>query len=184
MAIPKSEQVNTFEDFLILSETSQERMEYINGEIVYLAAPNLKHQRITGGIHATVWNFIRQSKGKCVPFAAPCDVQLGRNQVQPDVFVVCDPDKLNDKKCIGAPDWVVEVTSSNAWNDYVKKLILYRDHGVREYWIVNPDEETVLVYVFEEGHDQINAYDFTQPIPVSIYKDAPVQLSICISELL
>lgn len=104
--------------------------------------------------------------------------------VQPDVFVVCDPEKLTDKKCIGAPDWIVEVTSSNYRIDYVQKLELYKNSGVREYWIVDPEEERVLVYFFEQNHDSIQVYDFKQQIPVHIYKDAPVQLSICISELL
>ena len=185
MAIPKSEQYNTFEDFLILAETSQERMEYINGEIVYLAAPTTLHQRIVGKIFVKISNYISQNHGKCEPFVAPFDVQLGKNQVQPDVLVVCDPEeKLTDKKCIGAPDWIIEVVSSNYWNDYFRKLELYKNSGVREYWIVDPEEEKVLVYFFEQNNNVILFYDFTQPIPVNIYKDAPVQLSICISELL
>lgn len=184
MAIPPNEQYNTFEDFLILTETSKERMEYIDGEIVYLAAPNTLHQDIAGGIYAEVRSYIRGNKGKCRTFIAPYDVQLGRNQVQPDVLVVCDPEeKINEKKCVGAPDWIVEVTSSDFRTDYTKKLELYKNSGVREYWIVDPDEEQVIVYFFEENNS-ILFYDFKQPIPVNIYKDAPVQLSICISELI
>lgn len=184
MAVLKSEEYNTFEDFLKLAEASDERMEYIDGEIVYLAAPSIRHQLITGGIHAQLWNYIRTNKGKCVPLVSPVDVQLGKNQVQPDVLVVCDPDKLNGKKCIGAPDWIVEVTSSNYQTDYTKKLELYKTNGVREYWIVNPEEEKVLVFFFEQNRNTIEFYSFAQPIPVNIYKDAPVQLSICIAELL
>lgn len=184
MAIPKSGQYNTFEDFLILAEASKERMEYINGEIVYLAAPNQIHQTIVLGIGSTVREYIRRNRGKCTPFIAPFDVQLGKNQVQPDVLVVCDPEKLNGKKCIGAPDWVIEVTSTNEQTDYTRKLELYKNSGVREYWIVNPEMEKVLVYVFEGGRNVIEIYDFDAQIPVSIYKDAPEPLSLCIAELL
>lgn len=184
MGLPDNAAYNTFGDFLKLSEASKERMEYINGEIVYLAAPNQKHQDIAGGIYAEVRSYIRGNKGKCRPFIAPSDVQLGENQVQPDVFVVCDPEKLDGQKCIGAPDWVIEVTSSNNLTDYRKKFELYKKSGVREYWIVDPDLERVFVYFFEQNRNFIEVYDFTQQIPVNIYQDAPVQLSLCISELM
>lgn len=186
MGLPENAQYDTFEDFLILAKTNPERMEYIDGEIVYLAAPNVRHQRIVGKIFVKISNFIDQNKGKCEAYISPFDVQLGKNQVQPDILVICDPEeKLDDQKCIGAPDWVVEVISpSTSRIDCFKKLVLYKEHGVREYWIVDPEEEKVLVYFFEEEQDHIDIYDFTQQIPVTIYKDATVQLSICISELL
>ena len=78
---------------------------------------------------------------------------------------------------------MIEITSSNEVHDYVTKLKLYQNYGVKEYWIVNPKDESVLVYVFDENI-HIEKYDFTETIPVWIYKDNPTPLTINISELL
>ncbi len=95
-----------------------------------------------------------------------------RNVVEPDISVICDPDKLTDQGCAGAPDWIVEIVSpSNSSHDYIRKLNLYADAGVREYWIVNPIKETIFVYHLEETKFEAAAYTFQDKIKVNIYDD-------------
>ncbi len=112
---------------------------------------------------------------------APFDVVLDEyNVVQPDVFVVCDPEKRDGKRINGAPDLVIEVTSSNRSDDYIKKFELYKNHGVREYFIIDPVYERVLVYRFEKNAPA-EIYTFSQYIPVGIWND---ELKICVNDLL
>ena len=181
MALPKENKYTAEEFFKVTSESDIEQYELINGQIVAQAAPSTFHQRITGGIYRKIGNFIEENKGKCEPFISPLDVKLDDyNVVQPDVFVVCDPSKLDDKRCNGAPDWCIEVLSTNRRDDLVEKLALYSKFGVREYWIVDPKNEKSLVYFFEKS-DFPSIYAFDSPIPVGIYDS---RLSLCISDLL
>ena len=102
-----------------------------------------------------------------------------RNYVEPDISIICDKNRLDDKGCNGAPDWIIEVVSPSTERvDYGIKLFKYRSAGVREYWTVNP--KTRIVNVFDFEHDQKSGqYSFDDVIPVCIYED----LGICISEL-
>ena len=119
----------------------------------------------------------------CEVFTAPTDVQMDdHNLVIPDVFIACHPDWFDSQKYNGAPDFVAEVVSTNRSDDFDRKLWLYRIHGVREYWIIDPKHEKVLVYFFEESAFP-NMYSFDTPIPVRIYQNAEHPLSIIISEL-
>ena len=116
-------------------------------------------------------------------FPAPFAVFLNeddRNYVEPDISVICDKNKLDEKGCNGAPDWIIEVISPSTERvDYGIKLFKYRSAGVREYWIVNPKTCTVNVFDFECDQAS-NQYSFDDCIPVCIYEC----LSICVSELL
>ena len=86
--------------------------------------------------------------------------------------MICDPNKLTDRGCTGAPDWIVEIVSpGNSSHDYVRKLNLYMDAGVREYWIVNPKEQEVLVYFLEQDKFKVKSYTFQDKIKVNIYDD-------------
>lgn len=97
---------------------------------------------------------------------------------------MCDKNKFNEHGCIGAPDWVIEIASqSDARRDYVDKLALYSESGVKEYWIVDPESEKVLVYPFAESK-ATGIYTFDDTITAGIYRDHDPQLSICIRELL
>lgn len=183
MAIPENRKY-TIEEFLAITEQSEERMELINGEIVFQASPIAVHQDIVGMLCFAMVRYIEKNKGKCKPFVSPFDVLLGEHMVEPDFLVICDPSKQNGKRCVGAPDWVVEVTSSDIQRDYVDKLIIYREAGVREYWIVNPQNKMVFVYFFEESLNTVSLYKWSDHIPVNIYKDAAEPLTICLEELL
>lgn len=174
----------TVSEFLSLSAQTGERMELIQGNIICQAAPSRIHQQIVGRLFSRIDDFITENKEPCEVILAPFDVVLEDDVVQPDVMVICDPEKLSDTRCTGAPDWVMEVTSSNYRYDYFDKLNLYRQYGVREYWIINPEEQKVFVYFFEQIPNTVMFYSFDQQIPVNIYQNAPVQLSVCIGELL
>lgn len=107
--------------------------------------------------------------------------QDGRNYVEPDISVICDKNKLNDQGCSGAPDWVIEVTSpSNPQNDYGIKLFKYHMAGVREYWIVNPQKKSVMVYDLET-ETKSNQYTFEDEVPACIYDDLHIRISDIIS---
>lgn len=97
------------------------------------------------------------------------------NYVEPDLSVICDLSKLDDKGCHGAPDWVIEIVSAGSRSrDYMTKLFKYRTAGVREYWIVDPDKQMIMVYGFEK--DMVEKYDFNEAVPVGIYEGFTVKI--------
>lgn len=151
------------------------RIELIDGQIYYQAAPSRIHQTISRELYTVINNYIKSQKGICRVFAAPFAVSLSsgneKNIVEPDISVICDKNKLDDHGCIGAPDWIIEVTSpSDPQRDYGIKRIKYRTAGVREYWIVNPQKKTVMVYDLEKDQ-RSNQYDFEDKIKVNIFED-------------
>ena len=170
MSLPQ-EKVYTINDIYTLPDG--ERAEIIDGHIYYMAPPNTKHQRISGMIHTKINNYIESRRGRCEVFAAPFAVFLNqddKNYVEPDISVVCDPDKLDERGCNGAPDWIIEIVSQSSRRiDYFTKLFKYRTAGVKEYWIVDPEKERVTVYNFE--NESTDEYTFNMPIPARIYDD-------------
>lgn len=170
----------TAEEYFRLTADREERTELIDGEIVAMAQPSRQHQHIAYNMYSEIRAFIRQNNGKC-EVNGEINVFLDEgNVVVPDVSVTCDPAKLDERGCHGAPDWVVEVLSTNRDNDLIYKHGLYKSAGVREYWIVDPKNEKTLVYYFEKN-DFPNIYTFETPIPVEIYER---KLSISIADLL
>ncbi len=151
------------------------RAEVINGQIYYQPAPSRIHQRVLSEMHTAVNNYIKTKGGACQVYPAPFAVRLDedrKNVVEPDISVICDPGKLTERGCSGAPDWIIEIVSpSNISHDYIRKLNLYADAGVREYWIVNPADQTVLAYSLEEKQFHVSSYDFKDKIKVTIYED-------------
>jgi len=100
------------------------------------------------------------------------------NYFEPDISVICDRNKLTDKGCSGAPDWIIEITSpSNSSHDYITKLYKYKAAGVREYWIVNPERQMITVYLFKETDTFPQNYGFTDKIKVSIYDNLVIDFS-------
>lgn len=145
----------TYEEFLELSNASEDRFEYIDGEIYLMASPKTIHQQALGELHYVFASWFR---GKdCRPMLAPYDITLKRNAeniniVQPDLMVICDLSQyLNDKGYyMGVPSLVVEILSeSTRGKDSIKKMDLYLSTGVREYWIINPFNREIEVYKFE-----------------------------------
>jgi len=175
------EKIYTIKDIYALPDG--QRAELIDGRMYMMAPPNTIHQRISYSFARKISDHIDKNGGNCEVFLAPFSVFLNdddQNYVEPDISVICDKNKLDERGYNGAPDWVVEVTSpSNPQNDYGIKLFKYRTAGVREYWIVNPQKKSVTVFDFEKD-EKSNQYNFDDIIPACIYKD----LNICISDLL
>lgn len=171
----------TIEDIYALPDG--QRAELIDGRIYDMAPPNTRHQMLVSELNITIGNYIRSHGGNCRIFPAPFAVFLNednRNYVEPDISVICNKDKLNDKGCNGAPDWIIEIVSPSTEHiDYGVKLFKYRSAGVREYWIVNPGTRIVNVFDFEQDKES-GQYSFDDEISACICKD----LRICISALL
>ena len=135
-----------------------ERAELIDGELFMMSSPKRLHQDILLELAIEIRMFIRKKKGTCKTYIAPFAVRIkkdNRNYVEPDISVICDKDKLDEKGCQGAPDWMIEIVSpSSKTMDYERKVKLYREAGAREYWIVDPEAETVTVYDFAHADGQ------------------------------
>lgn len=170
---------HTYKDYLCYDEG--ERIEIIEGEIINMSpAPSRIHQKIIMDISYKIRQYIENNNEPCEIYPAPFDVVLknndedvlnSKNVVQPDISVICDKNKLTDKGCTGSPDMIVEVVSpSNSRDDYVKKLNLYEQFKVKEYWIVNPIKKNILVYVLnDKGYDMPDMYTFNDKVKVNIY---------------
>lgn len=175
---PDPNKVYTIEDFRALPEGF--RAELVDGKLIFLESPNTMHQEIVGEMHLAVGNYIKANKGGCKVFVAPYDVYLKDDDsrvLEPDLIVVCDRNKIRERGCHGAPDWVVEVASpSTRKRDLGQKLFLYREAGVREYWLINPTNRTVIVYVFELGEDA-SFYTFDDEIRSHVFPDLRIRLS-------
>ncbi len=163
----------TIEDYLALPE--ERRVELIDGVFYDMSAPRTDHQLVAGQIYAMLLAYISQQKGNCVPFIAPSDVQLDRDDktiVQPDVFIVCDRSRILGSRIYGAPDFVVEILSpSTSKKDRYIKTKKYKYAGVREYWLVDIPRQIILVYEFkEDDNDLVTIYHFSDNVPVGIYE--------------
>jgi Uma2 family endonuclease len=160
MGLPlrKSEEIFTYGQYVTWSDNK--RWELING-IPYnmTPAPIRFHQKINGKIFSRIEHFLRDKS--CEVYIAPFDVRLPEGNerdediltvVQPDISVICDRSKLDVKGCKGAPDFIIEILSpSTAKKDRITKLYLYERFGVKEYWLVSPDEKIVQVYILGEN---------------------------------
>ena len=168
------------EEFFEFIKDKEGRRELIDGRIYMMASPSVNHQRIIGRIYKKLSDYFA---GKtCEPFIAPLDVVLfeknkedkSQNVFQPDVFVVCDPEKIGENRINGAPDFIIEIVSEGtASHDYIKKLNAYMKYGVREYWIVNPKTKQDSVYINGEQFETYT-YSFEDKIKVSIFEDLEI----------
>ena len=154
MALPAEQCRYTFSDVLTWNE--DERVEIIDGEAIMLATPSTDHQLISGALFAQLYNFLEGKKCRVIsaPFAVRLFEQDGDSLkdvdtvVEPDLSVVCDREKLDGKGCKGAPDMIIEILSpSTHRHDRITKYNLYQRAGVREYWIVEPETQTVQVFL-------------------------------------
>lgn len=166
-------QLYTEDDYYALPEDI--RAELIDGQIYYQAAPSRVHQEILMEISATIRNYLKSKEGSCKVYPAPFSVKLFKDKksiVEPDISVICDHSKLTDKGCSGSPDWIIEIVSPcNSSHDYIRKLNLYADAGVREYWIVNPMEQSIFVYNLEKDSFKAVSYTFKDKLKVNIFND-------------
>lgn len=178
MALPQ-EKTYTEEDYYNLPEDV--RAELIDGQFYDMAAPNRIHQEILMELSATIRNYVKSKGGSCRVYPAPFAVKLfddNKNIVEPDISVICDTEKLTEKGCTGAPDWIIEIASpSDPKHDYITKLNLYSNAGVREYWIVDPRYHKIHVYNMEKENFMLNSYSFNDIIKAGIYNDLSIDFS-------
>jgi len=170
----------TYADYL--TWRFDERVELIRGWISRMSpAPLVNHQRVLMSLSNQIYSYLKEKS--CEVFVAPFDVRLTNKRksvpnksitsvVQPDISVICDPEKLDTKGCIGAPDWIIEILSpGNTRKEMKEKFSLYEENGVREYWIVDPVH--LMIQVFDLKNDKYawrSNYVKEDLIPVGIFE--------------
>ena len=148
----------------------EERVELIKGRIFKVSpSPARRHQRISGVLQGELYKFLDNKT--CQVYSAPFDVRLTPRKsdkttkihtvVQPDICVICDSSKLDEKGGIGAPDWIIEILSpGNSQKEMKSKFEVYQENGVKEYWLADPANEVILVYVLNEDGKYIGLHPF------------------------
>lgn len=186
MAEPQRESIKTY-TYADYQKWTDDRYEIIDGTPYLMSpGPNRIHQLISMELSGQFYNYLKEKN--CEVYAAPFDVRLPeggekeddiKNVVQPDIIVVCDKAKLDDKGCLGSPDLIMEIVSpSTASIDYIKKLDLYEKSGVREYWIIHPVDKIIMIYkTVEKGkYGRPEIYKIDEKIKVGIFDDLVISL--------
>ena len=178
----------TYADYLTWLD--DKARELIHGFIKMMSpAPHPIHARTSYKISFHLGLYLMRNKGKCEVFHAPFDVRFPKqgetadNQidtvVQPDICVVCDLSKLDDRGCCGAPDLIVEILSPSTFKkDVTEKFALYEEHGVKEYWIVHPKDKAITVFLLQENgkYDEGTLYERSGKVPVYIFNNCSISL--------
>lgn len=178
----------SYEEFMDISANSDLRMEYINGELIIMSSPDTNHQNISGNLHIILRNYL---KGKpCKVFYSPFDVHLMKKDIntpdvlQPDLLIACEMEKdINENgRYMGTPTLVIEILSrSTRSRDMVDKLNIYMLSGVKEFWVVNPKDKTVLVYGFKDTEiDSFISYKKEEEVVHSYWFD---QLEVSLKDV-
>lgn len=174
----------SYDEFIRITERSTSRYELIDGEIFLLASPTHEHQVAVKEI--LVQFHIKLKGKKCSPQIAPYDVKLYNdsdcfeddpNVVQPDIFIMCDPENIDENgRYQGIPSLVVEVLSkSTRSKDMIKKLSLYTLSGISEYWLVDPDNKNILLYVMSERKiDRVDTYKYGDVVHSVLFPEVKV----------
>ena len=177
MPLPR-EHHYTSEDYWNLPEGH--RAELIDGQLYNMAPPSRMHQKLISQFMLVLGQYIRDHRSTCEVYPAPFAVNLDaedKDWVEPDISVICDTSKLEERGCNGAPDLVVEVVSPSSRRiDYSTKNALYSEAGVREYWIVDPEKERTTVYRYEDDAAPI-VYPFADNIPVGIFPGLAINVA-------
>jgi len=172
-----NEKYSTYEEFESERKKTDRRLEFIDGVIYMSPSPSIKHQEISSYLHGQLYHFLKGSK--CKVFAAPTDVVFNheskdeKKRVVPDLFVVCNQDNFTEYEYIGAPEFIIEILSpSNKSHDMITKLNLYMNFGVKEYWIVDPMENHIMVYFLDEDLEiQFNLVNLGEIVVSNLFKE-------------
>lgn len=176
----------------LLTWDDNERYELIEGRPMMMSAPSDLHAEVSGEIHRQLSNYLLGKN--CKVRHAPYDVRLFEENgdlpedvdtvVQPDITVVCDPEKRDNRGCKGAPDLVIEILSpSSKRYDRFTKFTLYQRAGVQEYWIVDPDDKSVQIFLLEDERYTFKAYgEGKDVVKVNVLDDCTVDLSLVFPE--
>jgi Uma2 family endonuclease len=178
----------TYADYKAWELKPGERFELINGVAYAMSAPNVSHQRIQMRLSGEFYAFLKGKK--CEVFPSPFDVRLFYEEddsddtvVQPDIVVICDPKKLGEEGCRGAPDLVVEILSpSNTAIEMERKLLLYREAGVREYWIVDPKNKHISICTFKNGEYTLQTCKIQDSVRPVVVPGLEIPLSTIFAE--
>lgn len=175
----------TYADYLLWQ--FEERLELIRGKIFRMSpAPSSGHQKILGNLHLEIGPFFK--KHHCQAFIAPFDVRLPKKDqgisdqkiytvVQPDICVICDESKIDERGCVGAPDLVIEILSpGNSKKELDNKFDLYQESGVKEYWIVQPGEKNALIFILNDSGSFVGLKPATEKIRSTIFPDLEIDL--------
>ena len=177
MIAKQNKEYYTYADYITWND--DQRYELIDGEIYLMALPTTTHQRIFGRLFRKFGDHLDGKKCEVFP---PLDVRLNWEKgddtvVQPDLLVVCDPDKIDDKGCKGAPDLVIEILSpSTASYDMMTKFTKYCDAGVKEIWFVSPDERETKVFKERNGEYFSTMFSATSKITVGILPELTIDM--------
>jgi len=178
----------TYADYLTWLD--DKTRELINGFIRLMSpAPHPIHAKANTNIIWNLESIVRKNKGKCKVFTAPFDVRFPKQGetadnkidtvVQPDICVICDLSKIDDRGCCGAPDMIVEILSPSTFRkDVTEKFALYEESGVKEYWIVHPKDQAVHVYLLQENgkYNDGATYELKGKVPVYVFDNYPIDL--------
>jgi len=178
----------SLEEFLQMDKENEHRLEYFDGEVVYLESPSVEHQRVLLNIAAEFRNYFRGKS--CEVFISPLDVWLTNEEkttkvkVQPDLMVISDKAGLKKNAYYGVPDLIIEIIApSNESHDRVKKYSTYMEFGINEYWMVNPKLKTIEVYIFEEDeYKQVAIYKGDDCAVSQTFKELKIYLDVIFSE--
>ena len=173
--------IYTLEEYLALTKESDNRYELIGGYVYMMASPSATHQRLVLALAREYAEFFEDKP--CEAFIAPFDVYLYEeddscsNVFQPDVFVVCDKDKIKERGCEGAPDLAIEVASKSSLSlDYMVKCHHYMRLGVKAYWIVNPETRQTTVYTKQNDELSVRAYSFDEAVNSGLFDGLTINL--------
>ncbi|SDA09592.1 Endonuclease, Uma2 family (restriction endonuclease fold) [Ruminococcus sp. YE71] len=168
----------TADEYYAALEWIRERSELINGGIDYMPTPNIRHQQILLALSSQI-NAYLSARGSGFFVLTSADVKLDDNNiVVPDIFVASDRSKLDDVKFNGAPELIIEIASDTPSDEYFKKLVLYKETGVREYWIVDPKSEKITLYFFE-AERFAESFGFGETVNVAIFgQDDPLAINL------
>ena len=187
-ALPKEERPFTYADYKDWDLKPGEHFELIYGEAYAMSAPNARHQTILVQLITLFFTYLQDKP--CKVFPAPYDVRLfykadesDDTVVQPDLVIVCDEKKRGPEGCRGAPDLIIEILSpSNTVIEMKRKLQLYQEAGVREYWVIDPENKDITVYRFQEGAILTYTLKKDTTVPVSIFPDLNINLKQVFAE--
>lgn len=178
--LPNQQEV-IYEEFLKIDSESNDNLEFIDGKIYLLAAPSVAHQIVVTNLSTEFGNYFKGKK--CRHFVAPFDVVLKdkekTNRVKPDLTVICDKSRLGEQNYQGVPTLVVEVLSpSTASVDFIKKMDLYMKAGVKEYWIISPQNKTIQVFSLnKEGkYSEPTIYFTDSRVQSKVFEDLGIQI--------
>jgi len=177
----------TYADYLTWQ--FEQTVELVKGKILLMAAPSRRHQQISRQLNGLFFKYFENNP--CEFYAAPFDVRLLDKRksdkankevytvIQPDVCIICDAEKLDDKGCIGAPDLIVEILSpGNSQKEMRTKKLLYEENMVREYWIVDPEHENVFQFLLtkEGNYSPATIYVYDEQLECAIFPDLTLDL--------